>query len=101
MTDTWKDLPKFTTYFGTALHGAEITWYNNPNASGDKITDKTNLKIEIVQNLHSFLYTWWDKTNTDDKAWFAGQYAFEVVDPVMNGANASTWIGKEASADVT
>lgn len=107
MADTWAALPHFTTYFGTALHGAEITWYNDPSASGANIANKNNLKVEIVQNLHSFLYTWWDKTNTDDLAWFAGQYAFEVVDPILNKSNGSggfltnIWIGKEASADAT
>ena len=59
-------MPHFTTYFGTQLYGAEITWYNNPEASGDKIDDKNELKIKFVQNLHAFVYTWWEAANTDD-----------------------------------
>lgn len=47
MTTTWSELPHFTSYFGTALHGAEITWYNNPVATGTKIQDKNELKIEF------------------------------------------------------
>lgn len=47
MTDTWAALPKFSTYFGSALHGATITWYNNPTASGDKINDKNELKVQF------------------------------------------------------
>ena len=64
----------FTSYFGTKLHGAEITWYNDPTASD---TDQTELKIEYKQYLMSTLYALWDSTNTNDSAWFEGQWALD------------------------
>ena len=54
---TWGTLPNFTTYFGTKLLGAEVTWYNNPSGP---TTDKTDFKFKMVQNLYSRMYTWWD-----------------------------------------
>ena len=61
----------FTTYFGTKLHGAEITWYNDPEGTG---TDKSELKIEFKQFLMSTLYALWDEDNTYDTNWFKGQW---------------------------
>ena len=63
MTTDWAQIPNFTHYFGTALHGATFKFFNNPNASGNLINDKNELKIEFEQNLHSFVYTWWDGDN--------------------------------------
>ncbi len=62
----WSTLPNFTTIFGSTLHGAEITWYNNPSASGTNLADKTNLHIKFTQNLQSLLYTWYDPDNVSD-----------------------------------
>lgn len=70
----WDTLPNFTTVFGSTLNGAEITWYNNPTASGTKIADKTNLHIKYTQNLQSNLYVWWDSLNTSDAKWFQGSF---------------------------
>ena len=47
MSDTWLALPNFSSYFGTALHGATITWYNDPNASGATIDNKNYLHVEF------------------------------------------------------
>jgi len=74
----WSTLPNFTTYFGTVLHGAEVTWYNNPVASGTTIADKDYLHIKFTQNLHAFAYTWWDSANTLDAAWFVGNFKVEA-----------------------
>ena len=60
MTDSWSTIPNFTHYFGTALHGATFKFYNDPNGSGTTLINKTEMKIEFEQNLHSFVYTWWD-----------------------------------------
>ena len=59
-TADWGTLPNFTTYFGTKLIGAEVTWYNNPKGSG---TDLTEFKFKMIQNLYARMYTWWDETN--------------------------------------
>ena len=77
-TTNWSTLPNFTTYFGTVLHGAEVTWYNNPAASGTAIDDKDFLHIKFTQNLHAFAYTWWDSANTLDAAWFVGNFKLEA-----------------------
>ena len=57
----WGTLPNFTTYFGTKLIGAEVTWYNNPNGTG---TDLSEFKFKMIQNLYARMYTWWDETNS-------------------------------------
>ena len=70
----WADsttLLSFTSYFGTNLHGAEITWYNNP-ASGTA-SDVDELKMKIVYNMYSRQYVWYDSTDSDDAEWFIGQ----------------------------
>lgn len=50
MTDPWATVLdySFTTYFGTALHGASITWYNNPAGTGNTATDASELKLEFT-----------------------------------------------------
>ena len=70
----WGTLPNFTSYFGTKLLGAEVTWYNNPSGSG---TDLSELKFKMVQNLHARMYTWWDETNRADAT---GTYPNAVED---------------------
>ena len=81
MTDTWtaKALPNFKSYFGTALHGATITWYNNPAASGADIDWKNYMYVEFEQNLYSYAYSWYDSAQADDKLWFKGDTAFTVA----------------------
>ena len=60
----WKALPySFTTIFGTALNGSEITWYNDPTADSAS-TDRTELKFHWIQNLFSTLYTFYDGADT-------------------------------------
>ena len=81
MTTDWTQLPSFTSYFGTALHGATFKWYNNPTASGTLIQDKNELKIEFEQNLHSFIYTWYNSANVNDAKWFKGDW------PMTDGVN--------------
>ena len=81
-TSDWPTLPNFTTYFGTKLLGAEVTWYNNPNGSS---TDLSELKFKMIQNLHSRMYTWWDYTNratntyaTNDFKFYRGHFALDL-----------------------
>ncbi len=76
---TWSDLPNFTTIFGSKLHGAEVTWYNNPSASGTKLADKTNLHIKFTQNLYSLMYTWYDPDNVSDAKWFKGNFSLKAA----------------------
>ena len=60
----WADIGySFTTIFGTALNGSEITWYNDPTAASDS-TDRTELKFHWIQNLFSTLYTFYDGSDT-------------------------------------
>lgn len=60
----WASIPyKFTTIFGTALNGSEITWYNDPTADSAS-TDRTELKFHWIQNLFSTLYTFYDGSDT-------------------------------------
>ena len=77
MSDTWLTLPNFKSYFGTALHGATITWYNDPNASGSNIANKNYMHVEFEQNLYSYAHIWYDKTQADDLKWFKGDYAYD------------------------
>ena len=65
--DTYKS---FTSIFGTALHGSEITWYNKPE--GTEVGEATEMKMKWVQNMHSILYTWYDSNDADDPNWFVG-----------------------------
>lgn len=81
----------FTSYFGTKLHGAEITWANNPNGAGDsgvdpggKLVDKNELKIIYKQILTSRLYTWYSSAMTDDK--FRGTWDMNTALPVEFGS---------------
>ena len=51
---TWADtatLKSFTTYFGTNLHGAQITWYNNPDSG--TASEVEELKMHIIYNMYS------------------------------------------------
>ncbi len=97
---SWSDLPNFTTVFGSTLHGAEITWYNNPSASGAKLADKTNLHIKFTQNLQSLLYTWYDPDNVSDAKWFKGNFALKAaVGTTIAGANANEWINTPIAVD--
>ena len=66
LAENWKS---FTSIFGTALHGSEITWYNNPVS--EEAGEATELKMKWVQNMHALHYTWYDETNADD-TWFVG-----------------------------
>ena len=85
---SWSALPSFKSYFGSALHGATITWYNDPNTAATTSTDNTELKIKWVQNLHSRLYTWYDSTNTNDAKFFVGNYA---LDSLSNSSTPPTY----------
>ena len=71
----------FTSYFGTKLHGAEITWANNPNGTG---VDKDELKIIYKQILTSRLYTWYSSAMTADK--FRGTWDMNTALPVQSGS---------------
>lgn len=74
MTNPWSGLEEaysFTSYFGTKLHGAEITWYNNPDATVTA-TDASELKMSILMNMYSRQYIWWDSTDATDNVWFEG-----------------------------
>ena len=61
----------FTTIFGTALSGSEITWINNASAASGT-TDRDQLKIRWVQNLFSQLYTFYDSSDATDPDYFIG-----------------------------
>lgn len=65
----------FTTIFGTALNGSEITWINNQGADAAS-TDRTQLKIRWVQNLFTSLYTFYDSTDATDALYFIGNYDY-------------------------
>ena len=65
----WASINNFTTIFGTALNGSEVTWYNDSSADN---TDRTELKIYWIQNLFSSLYTFYDSTDADDMNYFKG-----------------------------
>ena len=97
MTTTWSSLPHFTHYFGTSLHGAALTFYNNPNASGNLITDKTQLKIEFEQNLHSFVYTWYDSSNVNDAKWFKGDFNMNAASLCTECSGTSTIVSTPAN----
>ena len=71
----------FTSYFGTKLHGAEITWANNPNGTG---VDKDELKIIYKQILTSRLYTWYSSAMTADK--IRGTWDMNTALPVQSGS---------------
>jgi hypothetical protein len=74
----WETLEKnysFTTIFGTALNGSEITWINNQGADAAS-TERTELKIRWVQNLFTSLYTFYDSTETTDALYFVGNYDY-------------------------
>lgn len=67
----WAEINNFTTIFGTALNGSEITWYNDSSEESSS-TKRTELKIYWVQNLFSSLYTFYDSTQADDMNYFKG-----------------------------
>lgn len=67
----WDAINNFTTIFGTALNGSEVTWFNDSSAASDN-TDRTELKIYWIQNLYSSLYTFYDSTDADDMNYFKG-----------------------------
>ena len=90
MSDTWQDMPKFSSYFGTALHGATITWYNDPAASGKLIDYKNYMHIEFEQNLFSYAYIWYDADDVKDVKWFKGNYAYKQVSPAVTLYEAVT-----------
>ena len=84
----------FTSYFGTKLHGAEITWANNPNGkgvegvdgvkAGGSLVDKNELKIIYKQILTSRLYTWYSSAMTEDR--FRGTWDMNTAIPVQSGS---------------
>ena len=69
----WGTLPNFTTYFGTKLIGAEVTWYNNPNGTG---TDLSEFKFKMIQNLYARMYTWWDETNSTSATYAINDFKY-------------------------
>ena len=88
----WADIANiksFTTTFGTVLHGSQITWYNNPEATDAASTDITEMKFMWVQNLYTRIYTFYDSGGSDD--WYVGH--FDVTG--LSGAYAPG----EAAAD--
>ena len=106
---SWAALPNFTTYFGTKLNGSEVTWYNDPSGTS---TDKSELKIQWVQNLQSRLYVWYDSSITADSNFFTGTFdirdnpttvtktgtgATETYTGVVDGASVP--IGGASAAD--
>ena len=82
----------FTTYFGTKLHGAEVTWANNPNGAGvagtggvlagASLLDKTELKIIYKQILTSRLYIWYSSKMTEDVRYFKGTWDMNTAGPL-------------------
>lgn len=95
-----KALSSFTSYFGTSINGAEITWYNDP--SGDAAsTDKTELKIEWVQKLQSQLYIYWsnDPANSDAD-YFTGTWAINDAGVFTAATNDYTMTAVDLTSPV-
>jgi hypothetical protein len=76
----------FTTYFGTKLHGAEVTWANNPTGTG---TDKTELKIIYKQILTSRLYIWYSSKMTEDVRYFKGTWDMNTAGTVSQSGTGT------------
>ena len=76
----------FTTYFGTKLHGAEVTWANNPTGTG---TDKTELKIIYKQILTSRLYIWYSSKMTEDARYFKGTWDMNTAGTVSQSGTGT------------
>ena len=72
---TSSTLKSFTTLFGTALNGSEITWYNGSDQDSLS-TDRTELKIKWTQNLYSSLYTWYDSADASDTYYYQGHFDY-------------------------
>jgi len=95
----------FTSYFGTKLHGAEITWANNPNGAGvagvggvkegAALVDKTELKIIYKQILTSRLYTWYSSKVTEDR--FRGTWDMNTASPKQSGSGTVVASGNNYS----
>ena len=88
MSNPWTSLAaySFTSYFGTDLHGAQITWYNNP--ASDTASDADDLKMAITYNLQSRQYIWYASDNSNDATWFVGQHDYKDLtsgDPISTG----------------
>ena len=100
MSNPWTALAdySFTTYFGTKLHGAEITWYNNPDSTTASEADE--LKMEILMNMYSRQYVWWDATNSDDAAWFTGQTDTDGLTSPATITAAATAIADVGDSDI-
>lgn len=96
LPDGWSSINNFTTIFGTALNGSEITWYNDSSADSG-VADRDQLKIYWVQNLFSSLYTYYDSdtsSNAEDNNYFNGNWdittqtgAFTFTDDVTGASD--------------
>ena len=98
----WGTLPNFTTYFGTKLLGAEVTWYNNPSGTS---TDLSEFKFKMIQNLYSRMYTWWDDTNKaadsyaiDDFKYYRGHFDVRSTSTPLTATTQTP--GNYAPADI-
>ena len=91
--DTKATLKSFTTLFGTALNGSEITWYNGSDQDATHV-DRTELKIKWTQNLFSSLYTWYDSADAVDPYYYQGYFDY-------NGKADGAYDPTTADNDVT
>jgi hypothetical protein len=92
----WSTIRSIVTYFGSSLHGAKITWYNDPTADAANAA-RTELKVDWEQYLYARLYTWYSTTGTDgtdDAKFFKGNMLYDdtatglIADPSVTGTPA-------------
>lgn len=77
------NMKEFTSYFGTAIHGADILWQT------DKTAEEQKLYFTFTQNLFAKMYTFWKSGDADDSALFTGTYDYTNANDAID--NAALW----------